>query len=46
VDGLLKKARMGRKPLAEVAEYEWVREGILIPGGLQMVEEDDDAYAL
>jgi protein-serine/threonine kinase len=46
VDGLLKKARMGRKPLAEVAEYEWVKEGILIPGGLQMVEEDDDAYAL
>jgi protein-serine/threonine kinase len=46
VDGLLKKARMGRKPLGEVAEYEWVKEGIQIPGGLQMRVEDDDAYAL
>ena len=42
VEGLLNKVRMGRKPLEEVLRMEWVREGIQVPGGLKMREEDDE----
>ena len=42
VEGLLRKVRMGRKGLEEVAEMEWVKEGIRVPGGLQMRPEDED----
>lgn len=42
VEGLLKKARMGRKPLAEIADLPWVKEGICVPGGLKVREEDED----
>lgn len=43
VEGLLKKARMGRKPLKEIAEMEWVQQGIQVEGGLCMREGDDDS---
>jgi protein-serine/threonine kinase len=42
VEGLLKKVRMGRKPLEDIENTEWVRNGIQVPGGLQMREEDED----
>ncbi|KAF2857290.1 kinase-like protein [Piedraia hortae CBS 480.64] len=34
VEDMLKKVRMGRVPLGEIAERPWVREGIQVPGGL------------
>lgn len=40
VEALLKKVRMGRKPLDEVEKLEWVQQGIQVPGGLQMGPED------
>ncbi|TKA74800.1 hypothetical protein B0A55_05827 [Friedmanniomyces simplex] len=42
VEGLLKKVRMGRKGLDDVAEMGWVREGIQVEGGLQVREEDEE----
>lgn len=39
VEGLLKK--MGRKRLDEIAELQWVKDGIRVEGGLQMGEVDD-----
>ncbi|KXS98759.1 hypothetical protein AC578_9039 [Pseudocercospora eumusae] len=42
VEGLLKKVRMGRKPLEEIEKLEWVQQGIQVPGGLRMREEDED----
>jgi len=38
VEGLLKKVRMGRKPLEEIAGLEWVKRGVDVPGGLEMDE--------
>jgi protein-serine/threonine kinase len=46
VEGLLKKVRMGRKPLEEIEKLPWVQEGIQVPGGLRMREEDDDSDLL
>lgn len=46
VEGLLKKVRMGRKPLAEIQAMDWVRNGIQVSGGLKMREEDEDDSAL
>ncbi|KAK5135548.1 hypothetical protein LTR08_005183 [Meristemomyces frigidus] len=42
VEGLLKKVRMGRKPLGDIEKLPWVQEGITVPGGLKMREEDAD----
>jgi len=42
VEGLLKKVRMGRKPLEEIERLQWVQEGIRVPGGLRMREEDEE----
>lgn len=42
VEGLLKKVRMGRKPLDEIEKMEWVREGVQVPEGLQVRQEDED----
>lgn len=39
VEGLLKKVRMGRKPLGEIEEMTWVKEGIAVPGGLTRVDD-------
>ncbi|KAK3697257.1 hypothetical protein LTR37_017569 [Vermiconidia calcicola] len=45
VEGLLKKVRMGRKPLEAVEQSEWVQNGIQVPGGLQMRDDgEDDAF--
>jgi protein-serine/threonine kinase len=40
VEGLLKKVRMGRRPLEDIEGLDWVKHGIAVPGGLQMREED------
>lgn len=42
VDGLLKKVRMGRKPLEEIESLEWTQNGLQVPGGLKMRELDED----
>lgn len=42
VEGLLKKVRMGRKPLEDIEQLAWVQEGIKVPGGLRIREEDED----
>lgn len=42
VEGLLKKVRMGRKGLEDIEKLEWVKEGIKVPGGLKVREEDED----
>lgn len=42
VEGLLKKVRMGRKPLEEIEGFEWVKQGIALEGGLQMVHEKSE----
>ena len=42
VEGLLKKVRMGRKPLEEIEKLGWVQSGICISGGLRVREEDED----
>lgn len=42
VDGLLKKVRMGRKPLDEIAAMEWVADAVQLPDGLKARTEDDD----
>ncbi|EXJ94027.1 CAMK protein kinase [Capronia coronata CBS 617.96] len=39
VDGLLKRASR-RKPLSEIREMPWVRDGIQVDGGLRWVEEE------
>jgi protein-serine/threonine kinase len=39
VEGLLKKVRMGRKPLDQIEKLAWVQDGINVPGGLR---DDDD----
>ncbi|KIW68759.1 hypothetical protein PV04_04681 [Phialophora macrospora] len=39
VDGLLKR-NTRRKPLQEVREHPWVRDGIQVDGGLRWVEEE------
>ncbi|KXT12945.1 hypothetical protein AC579_4038 [Pseudocercospora musae] len=41
VEGLLKKVRMGRKPLEEIEKLDWVQQGIQVTGGLRMREEDE-----
>ncbi len=46
VERLLKKVRMGRKPLEDVEGYEWVRRGVQVEGGLRMREEEDDGILL
>ncbi|KAL1588851.1 hypothetical protein WHR41_02622 [Cladosporium halotolerans] len=38
VEGLLKKVRMGRRPLEEIEGLEWVRNGVQVEGGLRMGE--------
>lgn len=40
VEALLKKVRMGRKPLEDIEQMPWVQQGIQVSGGLQMREED------
>lgn len=40
VEGLLKKVRMGRRPLEDIEGLDWVKQGIAVPGGLQMSDED------
>jgi protein-serine/threonine kinase len=45
VEGLLKKVRMGRRPLEDIEGLEWVKQGIRVPGGLQMRHEDRDEIA-
>lgn len=35
VEGLLRKVRMGRKPLDEIEKLAWVQEGIKVEGGLR-----------
>jgi len=42
VEGLLKKVRMGRKSLDDIAAMQWVKDGIQVPGGLKVREEDED----
>lgn len=42
VEGLLKKVRMGRKPLEEIEKMPWVQDGVQVEGGLRMREEDED----
>lgn len=42
VEGLLRKVRMGRKPLKEVEEMEWVKKGIAVDGGLRRADDVDD----
>ncbi|KAK3638870.1 hypothetical protein LTR56_012783 [Elasticomyces elasticus] len=46
VEGLLKKVRMGRKPLDVVAEMDWVKEGVQVEGGLQVREDENDEALL
>jgi serine/threonine protein kinase len=41
VEGLLKKASRGRKPLDEIEQMEWVQQGIQVEGGLKNRPEDD-----
>ncbi|KAK7611149.1 kinase-like domain-containing protein [Phyllosticta paracitricarpa] len=44
VEGLLKKVSRGRKSLDEVAEMEWVKNGLQIEGGvLRRLDEDSDS---
>ncbi|KAL2015555.1 hypothetical protein VTK56DRAFT_5231 [Thermocarpiscus australiensis] len=45
VEGLLKRAR-SRWPLARVAETEWVREGVSVPGGIRFREEEEGEEVL
>ena len=40
VEGLLKKVRMGRRPLEEIEGLEWVKRGIDVAGGLRMEGEE------
>jgi protein-serine/threonine kinase len=42
VEGLLKKVRMGRRPLEDIEGLDWVKNGVAVPGGLQMRHEDRD----
>ncbi|KAK3696906.1 hypothetical protein LTR37_017736 [Vermiconidia calcicola] len=42
VESLLKKVRMGRKPLEAIEHSEWVQNGIQVQGGLQMRDDDED----
>lgn len=46
VEGLLKKVRMGRKPLEDIATLDWVQHGIEVPSGLRVREEDDNSNLL
>ena len=46
VEGLLKKVRMGRRSMAEIAEAEWVKKGIQVGGGLKIGEEHEDTEIL
>ena len=39
VDGLLKRSTR-RKPLGEIREMPWVKDGIQVDGGLRWVEEE------
>ena len=39
---MLKKVRMGRKSLEDIEAMDWVQNGILVPGGLQMRDDGDD----
>ncbi|OQO10937.1 hypothetical protein B0A48_05192 [Cryoendolithus antarcticus] len=42
VESLLKKVRMGRKPLEDVEAMQWVQEGIQVEGGLKVRGESGD----
>lgn len=42
VESLLKKVSRGRKSLDQIAEMEWVRNGVLVEGGLKRREDDFD----
>lgn len=42
VEGLLKKVRMGRKNLGDIEKLDWVQQGIQVPGGLGVREENED----
>lgn len=42
VEGLLRKINKGRLTLDEVANLQWVRDGINVPGGLRRGYEDDE----
>lgn len=44
VESLLKKVRMGRKPLESIEAMDWVKQGIQVPGGLQVRDEDHDDF--
>lgn len=46
VDGLLKKVRMGRKPLEEIESREWVREGVRREGGVDTLKRRGSEYAV
>ena len=41
VEGLLARAR-SRWSLEKVQEKEWVKDGVQVPGGLRMQEEDEN----
>lgn len=41
VEGLLKKVRMGRKSLEEISKLDYVQNGVQVPGGLRMREENE-----
>lgn len=45
VEGLLKRAR-NRWPLAKIAEIEWVKGGINVPGGIRFREEEEGEEVL
>ncbi|GAM90341.1 hypothetical protein ANO11243_083840 [Dothideomycetidae sp. 11243] len=40
VEGCLRKVRMGRRGLGDVRGMEWVRQGMLVEGGLRRREDD------
>lgn len=40
VEGCLKKVRMGRKSLVDISRLDWVREGLLVDGGIRRREDD------
>jgi len=41
VDGCLKKAGRGRWSVQNIGEVPWVREGIVVEGGLRRVGEEE-----
>lgn len=43
VEGLLKKVSRGRKSLEDIANIDWVKQGIQIEGGLKRRIEDEES---